>query len=99
MPGVCVCAGGEGGGHLGKATESSGGKGSSDREVTHPPARERSHLSLRGASGSICACVRAFPGPTAAAAVRRRALPPISKEPIRTGGVVCSPAPGLPAVR
>lgn len=37
-------------------------------------------------------CVPASQRPTAAtAAVRRRALPPVSKEPIRTGGVVWTP--------
>lgn len=57
------------------------------KSLTSPGARP---LLPAGRLG-LNLCVPASLRPTAAAAVRRRLLPPVSKEPIRTGGVVWTP--------
>ena len=72
----------------GNATES-GGKEKSNREVTHQPGREVT--SPCGATRAQSVRASKLASNRRHAAVRSRALPPVSKEPIRTGGVVWVP--------
>lgn len=70
------------------------GKFGRKREIqqgSHSPAREPGHFSPTGRLGLNLCVPASLRSTAAAAAVRRRALPPVSKEPIRTWGVVWAP--------